>query len=108
MTESAQQADRPEEQGWALKKLLALHTSMRNDLTALRRAVAALAGDGQDVDGATAVIDDLSIQGGGVVVAELLPQFLLVRARASRCGGHRDVPDGAPVRGGPARDQGGR
>jgi Hemerythrin HHE cation binding domain len=61
MTVDAAPTERPEEQGWALRRLLGLHAAMRNDLAVLRRAVAAVSEDGQDVDRAVAAIAELSI-----------------------------------------------
>jgi Hemerythrin HHE cation binding domain len=61
MTLDAQRTGQPEEQGWALKRLLGLHAAMRNDLAVLRRAVAAVSEDGQDVNKAVAAIAELSI-----------------------------------------------
>lgn len=57
----AQRTERPEEQGWALKRLLGLHAAMRNDLAALRRTVAAVTEGGQDAEAALAAIGELSI-----------------------------------------------
>ena len=65
MTQQAQPTEAPDEQGWALKRLLLLHAGLRNDLTVLRHAVTAVTEDGQDVDSALAAIGDLSIRQGG-------------------------------------------
>jgi Hemerythrin HHE cation binding domain len=58
-------ARRPDHQGWALRRLLDLHEGLRSDLARLRRAVAAVAEDGQDVDAAAAALGGLSFRQPG-------------------------------------------
>jgi hypothetical protein len=75
--------------GWALGRLIDLHTGMRNDLALLRRAVAAIAEDGQDVDSAVAAVANLSIR---------QPSWSLRTYCASFCGfvhEHHAVEDSA-------------
>jgi Hemerythrin HHE cation binding domain len=75
--------------GWALTRLIDLHTGMRNDLALLRRAVAAITEDGQDVDSAVAAIANLSIK---------QPRWSLRTYCASFCGfvhEHHAVEDSA-------------
>jgi hypothetical protein len=62
MTEPTRRGDR---QGWALRRLLEIHDGLRSDLARLRRAVAAVSEDGQDVDAATAALGALSFRQPG-------------------------------------------
>jgi hypothetical protein len=77
--------DKAGEAGWALTRLVRMHTGMRNDLALLRRAVAVITEGGQDLAAAAAVLGTLSLRA---------PGWTLRRYCASFCGfvhGHHEV-----------------
>jgi Hemerythrin HHE cation binding domain len=84
-----QAARRPDQQGWALRRLLDIHDGLRGDLARLRRAVTAVTGDGQDLAAAAAALGQVSFKD---------PGWTLRRFCAGFCGhvhGHHTTEDRA-------------
>jgi iron-sulfur cluster repair protein YtfE (RIC family) len=59
--DQADHADRPNERGWALQRLIMVHDGMRDDLALLRRAVHAVTRPDQDVAAAVAALGEVSL-----------------------------------------------
>jgi hypothetical protein len=60
--DQADRPDQPDEQGWALQRLIMVHDGMHDDLALLRRAVYAVTRPDQDVAAAVAALGEVSLR----------------------------------------------